>query len=347
MKIEKSVLAPKIEKLKNAVSKSDRIPAWQGILVRDGELTAGSQEITVKAKTGCAGGESFIIPAEAFDLIKSLPDGEMSITADSRGIVAIRTGRIKNSFRSLDAEEFPLPPALDHAPGSAEIPADVVKRAVRHVLYAVSKDRLRPAMYSLLLEADGGKLNFVGTDGRMLAWHRIDFEGSFKMLIPRSAAEKLLSLEMDGDVAVEFDKNHAVFRSAEYEIYTRLTEGRYFAYERMFAPLPVQAGVSRKELLDAVLRAKLCAEGEPVRFDIDEELKISTKGSAAEYCETVVLQKKVTKPVVIGFNPKLVIETLKAFDCENIRLSFANQKNPMIAESEDGSFKAVVLPVAI
>lgn len=348
MKIEKSELAPKIEKLKNAVSKSNNVPAWNGILLKDGELIAGSYEITVRAKLDNSAGESFIIPAKMFDLIKNLPDGQMSIAADDKDLITIQTVKIKHSFQSLPAEQFPLPPARDADAGSrTRIPADTLKKAVKRVLYAVSKIHTNPAMRSVFLEAKEGKLNFVGTDGHMIAWEQVDFEGSFQLLIPRSAAEELLSLKMEGEVAIEFDKYHAVFCSDEYEVNTQLVESTYLPYAKIFAPMPVQTSVSRKELLDAVTRAGLCTKETPVRFTMDKDLGIHAKDGTADYHEAVTLQKKIPEPVTIAFNPKLLIETLKAFDCENIKLSLVNQKNPMIVESERGCFKAVVLPVAI
>ena len=43
----------------------------------------------------------------------------------------------------------------------------------------------------------------------------------------------------------------------------------------------------------------------------------------------------------------LVLETLKAFTCDNIALGFTSPRTPMIVEAEDSDMKAMVLPVAI
>ncbi len=80
MQIEKSELARKIDKLKSVVPKNSNIAALQGICVCGDKMIAGNGEMTVKAKIGALEGESFIIPAKAFDLIKNLPEGEISIT---------------------------------------------------------------------------------------------------------------------------------------------------------------------------------------------------------------------------------------------------------------------------
>jgi len=43
----------------------------------------------------------------------------------------------------------------------------------------------------------------------------------------------------------------------------------------------------------------------------------------------------------------LVIETLKAFDCDNVGIQLQGPKHPMIVEAEDSEFKSIVLPVQI
>lgn len=54
-----------------------------------------------------------------------------------------------------------------------------------------------------------------------------------------------------------------------------------------------------------------------------------------------------TVHIAIGFDARLVIETLKAFDCDNVGISLQSPKMPMIIEAEDSDFKTIVLPVAI
>lgn len=44
---------------------------------------------------------------------------------------------------------------------------------------------------------------------------------------------------------------------------------------------------------------------------------------------------------------QLVLETLKAFTCENIAMNFLGPKMPAVVEAEDSDMKAIVLPVMI
>ena len=89
-------------------------------------------------------------------------------------------------------------------------------------------------------------------------------------------------------------------------------------------------------------------ETEPITFEISgKQLNLSIRDKVTDYHETVDLQEEISEALTIGFDARLVIETLKAFDCDNVGISVNGPKMPMIVESEDSDFKAIVLPVSI
>lgn len=140
-----------------------------------------------------------------------------------------------------------------------------------------------------------------------------------------------------------------VFKSDEYTIYTRLIEGKYFAYQKMFTEGEINTCASRTALIGAMTRAKMCTEEkQPAVFQIEDDvLNISIRDKLADYQEQVPLQETVCKSIRLGFDSRLVLETLKAFTCDNIALGFTSPRTPMIVEAEDSDMKAMVLPVAI
>jgi len=350
MKIGKEELTKKIDKLKSVVPKNSPTAALRGILLKDGYLIASNNEMTVKAKLENQNGESFIIPAQAFDLIKNLPDGEIDISENDKNVITIKTGKIKNSYQGFPAETFKYSAnRIAEGGGSTAIHSKVLKESMAHVLYAIPNKGNNAMMMTLCLHANKGKLNFVGLDGHVLAWDQTAFDGEFKLLIPRGAVEKLLSLEMKGEISVEYNKNSAIFRSEDYDVYTRLIEGDYFAYEKLFQELPMTTEVNRIDMLEAIVRAKLCTEElTPTKFEIeDDTLKLSIKDRIADYSESIQLQTPISEKLVIGFNSRLVLETLKAFSCENISLSFGGEKLPMILNAEDSDLRSMVLPCAV
>ena len=348
MKIQKTDLAQKLNKIKGVVPKKTTMPVLQGILVRDGYLIANNMEMTVKAKIEGAEGESFIIPERAFDLINNLPDGEMEISAAADNIITIKADKIKNKYQTLDPAQFPATASQDEG-SELRIKAEMLLESMKRVSYAVPAQNTNTVMTAMCLQAAGGQLNFAGLDGHVLAWDKIDYDGEFELLIPKNTVDKIKSLGLSGEVQIRHNKTGAVFITEDFEIYTRLIEGEYFKYQTLFKELPLHTVVSRIALLDAMTRAKMCTEERcPVKFEMDGgALSLSIKDNTTDYHETVELQEDIAKTLTIGFDARLVLETLKAFDCENVGLSFGGPKMPMIVEAEDSDFKTIVLPVAI
>lgn len=348
MKLQKAELAQKLNKIKGVVPKRTTIPALQGILVMDGYLIANNMEMTVKAKIEGTEGESFIIPERAFDLINNLPDGEMEISVTAKDTITIKADKIKNKYQTLDHTTFPVT-AVQEDGNELTIKAETLLESMKRVAYAVPAQNSNTIMTAMCLQASGGQLNFVGLDGHVLAWDKVDYDGEFELLIPKNTVDKLKSLGLSGEVQIKHNKTGAVFITDEFEVYTRLIDGEYFKYQRMFTDLPLHTVVSRTELLDAMTRAKMCTEEmSPVKFEIKgNSLNLSIKDSTTDYHETVDLQEEMTEPLTIGFNARLVLETLKAFDCDNVGVSLGGPKMPMIIEAEDSDFRTIVLPVAI
>ena len=96
-------------------------------------------------------------------------------------------------------------------------------------------------------KASGGQLNFVGLDGHVLAWDKVEYDG-------------------------------------EFEVYTRIVEGEYFKYKNMFNELPLHTVISRADLLDAMTRAKMCTDEKcPVHFNIEgSSLNLSIQDSTTD-----------------------------------------------------------------
>lgn len=350
MKLQKAELAQKLNKIKGVVPKKTTMAVLQGVLVMDGYLIANNMEMTIKAKIEGAEGESFIIPERAFDLINNLPDGEVEISSTAKNTITIKADKIKNKYQTLDHTTFPVTAVQEQEDGNElTIKAETLLESMKHVAYAVPAQNSNTIMTAMCLQASGGQLNLVGLDGHVLAWDKVDYEGEFELLIPKNTVDKLKSLGLSGEVQIKHNKTGAVFIADEFEVYTRLIEGEYFKYQKMFTDLPLHTVISRADLLDAMTRAKMCTEERcPVRFELEgSSLNLSIKDNTTDYHETVDLQEEMAEALTIGFDARLVLETLKAFDCDNVGISFGGAKMPMIVEAEDSDFKTIVLPVAI
>lgn len=134
-----------------------------------------------------------------------------------------------------------------------------------------------------------------------------------------------------------------------YLIRTRIRDGKFVPYQKMFVNMENYAIVNREELIGAMTRAKMCTdESVPAEFDIEgEEINVILQDKVTNYREKIMLKSPIEKPIRIGFDSRLVLETIKAFTCENITLNFSSPSTPMIVQAEDSDMKALVLPVRL
>lgn len=348
MKIHKTELAQVLNKIKGVVPKKTTTPVLQGVLVKNGYLIASNLEMTVKAKLEGTEDECFIIPMKAFDLINNLPVGEVELIPDGENIT-IKAAKIKNKYQTLNPDNYPIVDEVKGENNEFVLDASKMIESMKRVSYAIPMLASNHTMSSLCLQAAGGSLNFVGLDGHVLAWDKIDYEGEFELLIPKTTIDKMASLGLSGSVRIRHNKFGALFVTEDYELYTRLTDGEYFKYKNMFQELPLSTYITRTDLLDAMVRAKMCTEEKsPCRFEIKGDcLEIIIKDNTTDYHETITLQAPLSEDLTIGFDARLIIETLKAFDCENVGIQMQGPRTPMIVEAEDSDFKTIVLPVAI
>lgn len=314
MKIEKNELSGKIGQLKSIVPSRTTIEALKGVLCADGYLIASDTNLTVKAKLEGIEEETepFIIPAKAFDFINSLPDGELDISIKSGNIV-IKTGKIKNQFKTLDAALFAYTKSIDTEAEPAKISALKLKKAIDHVLYAVATNGNNQQMTGMFLECKGGKLNF------------------------------------EGDISIYHDENGTLFKSDGYEVYTRIIQGEYFKYEAMFKSGDIFTIINRKVLMDAINRARLCGSAEdkaPVIMNMSgDTIGITYRSVMADFHEDIPVMEPFEKDLKIAFDPRLMMDSLKAFECDTVTMELTSAKFPALIKADDSDMTALVLPV--
>jgi len=106
--------------------------------------------------------------------------------------------------------------------------------------------------------------------------------------------------------------------------------------------------INKKEFLSCIDRATLLVkEGDkkPIIINItdtDMELKINSSiGSMNENIDIT----KTGKDIMIGFNPKFLIDALKVIDEEEIDMYMVNPKAPCFIKDEEQSYTYLILPV--
>jgi len=164
-----------------------------------------------------------------------------------------------------------------------------------------------------------------------------------------SEISKILSGEVDDQVSIFFGQNHILFEFDKTMVVSRLIEGEYFKIDQMLSSdHETMVSINRKEFLDCIDRASLFireSDKRPIIIQITEgsmELKInSTIGSMRELIDI----SKNGKDLMIGFNPKFLIDALRVIDGEEIDIYLVNPKAPCFIKDSEDSYVYMILPV--
>ena len=132
---------------------------------------------------------------------------------------------------------------------------------------------------------------------------------------------------------------------------SRLIDGEYFRIEQMLSSdYETKVKINKKEFLDCIDRATLLVkEGDkkPIIIHIgDDSMELRIDSAMGSMREDIDIEKS-GKDIMIGFNPKFLIDALRVIDDEEITIYLVNPKAPCFIKDEEESYIYLILPVNI
>lgn len=295
------------------------------------------------------------IDAKIFsDIVRKLPDNEIVIETDSNFNTIITSEKAKFNIAAKSGEDFSYLPAVEKDK-FITLSQFGLKEIVRQTIFSISDNESKKIMTGELFEINHNKLKVVSLDGHRISIRSIEVDGNentIKAIIPgKSLIEisKILSSEIDDKVNMYFTSNHVLFEFDNTTIVSRLIEGEYFRIEQMISSdYETKVTVNKKEFLECIDRATLLIkEGDkkPIIINImDGSMELKVNSPLGSMNEDVDINKE-GKDIMIGFNPKFLIDALRVIDEEEISIYLVNSKAPAFIRDEDGNYIYLILPV--
>ena len=232
-----------------------------------------------------------------------------------------------------------------------------LKNMIYQTIFSIAVNDNNKLMTGELFEIKDNCLKIVSLDGHRIAIRKMPLKKDYsdrKVVVPGKTLNeisKILSGEMDDVVSIFFTNNHILFEFDQTMVVSRLIEGEYFRIDQMLSSdYETKLSINKKEFLDCIDRATLLVrEGDkkPIIIHITDgsmELKIdSAMGSMNEDIDI----EKEGKDILIGFNPKFLIDALKVIDDETIDIYLVNPKAPCFIRDEEETYTYLILPVNI
>ena len=321
------------------------------------KLTANDMELGIETIIDGNVEEEGIIALEAkifLEIVRKLPDNEIVIETDSSYMTTITCEKSKFNIVGKSGEDFTSLPSIEKL-DSIVVSQYTLKEVLRQTIFSISDNDNNKLMTGELFEVNDDKLKVVSLDGHRISIRKINLKNSYpkkKVVVPGktlSEVSKILPGDTDKDVVIFFTDKHIVFEFNQTVVVSRLIEGEYFNIDQMLSSdYETKVKINKRELLDCIDRATLLVkEGDkkPIIIsisDVNMELRInSTIGSMDE---TIDITKN-GKDMMIGFNPKFLIDALRVIDDEEIDIYLVNPQAPCFINDAEDRYVYLILPV--
>ncbi len=320
-------------------------------------LTANDMELGIETRIDGDIEEKGIIALDAkifSEIVRKLPDNEIVIETDSSYKTTITCEKAKFNIIGKSGEDFSYLPEIEKN-DFITISQFTLKEVIRQTIFSISDNDNNKLMTGELFEINDDMLKVVSLDGHRISIRNIELRQGYenkKVVVPGktlSEVSKILSGEVEKEVNIFFTDKNIVFEFDNTVVVSRLIEGEYFKIDQMLSnDYETKVEINKKELLSCIDRATLLIkEGDkkPIIIGVNDgsmELKInSTVGSMNEDIDI----KKEGKDILIGFNPKFLIDALRVIDDEEIKIYFVNPKAPCFIKDKEEKYIYLILPV--
>lgn len=351
-----------LSKLGGVIQTKSTMPILETILVELMKdtltLTATDMALSLTVTMNVQGTEDgkVAIPAKRLvDTIRSLPDVSANFVIDTTSNkIKITTENGEYSLTGEGAKDFPTVPPFK---GTEEIKLDnlTVRKIIQKTVFAVSVDELRPAMMGVLLQARGGELRAVSTDGHRLVKFQFKCEPSLSLkrdvVIPAKALIVLSKSLEEGECTISVSDTHIKFLFDKSFLVSRLIDESYPNYESVIpADNTKEMTVNRDAVISSIRRVALYASAttHQVRFDIGGGIlqitaqDIDFGGDAKEKINCTYSDGTME----IGFNSTYLIDILTHLDGDEVKFRFSTPTRAgLISPAEQSERESVIMLV--
>lgn len=357
----KSDLLKSVNIVMKAVPSKTTMPILECILIdastNEIKLTSNDMELGIETKvTGEILDKGIIaLDAKIFsEIIRKLPENDIVIETDAKLQAIITCEKAKFNISGKSGEDFSYLPYVEKN-DSISLSQFTLKEVIRQTIFSIAANENNKMMTGELFEINENELKVVSLDGHRISIRKIELKDTYghkKVVVPGKTlteVSKILSGEVEDEVRLFFTNNHIVFEFDQTTVVSRLIEGEYFRIEQMLSSdYETKVEINKKELLDCIDRATLLvkeSDKKPIIIQISDgsmELKINSQiGSMDEEIDIT----KEGKDILIGFNPRFLIDSLRVIDDESVTLYLVNPKAPCFIKDEKETYIYLILPV--
>ncbi|HLG13975.1 MAG TPA: DNA polymerase III subunit beta [Blastocatellia bacterium] len=361
----KAKIQGELNLLQGVVEKKNTIPILSNVLIESTDASSVSMvatDLDVSMWTGCeadvAETGSIVLQArKLFDIVRSLPDADISFNKEANDRVKITCGASEFKLVGQAKEHFPTTPRA--AEMVIAIPAALVHTLINRTHFAITQEESRYALNGSLFHLADRRIEMVSTDGHRLALASASLENDLgaettRVIVPKKALGELskLTAGAEGDLQFGKDDNHLFFKLGHRVLASRMLSGQFPNYELVLPKGNDKLIVLNSDkFAQAIRRAALMADerSHGVKLSIgDGRLNITAESADVGEAREVIAVDYSGDSVGIGFNAQYVLDFLGVVGTEQVSFEFKDEQSPALLRPEgSGDYQYVVMPMRL
>ena len=290
------------------------------------------------------------------DIIRKLSgqDNMITIESDEKYNTIITCDKSVFKIQGNDGEEFTYIPHIERD-NYICLSQFTLKEVIRQTLFSISPNDSNKMMTGELFEVKANELKVVSLDGHRMSIRKIILKDNYsdiKVIVPGKTLgeiSKILNGDNESEVLIFFSSNHIMFEFDETTVVSRLIEGEYFRINQMLSSdYETKVVVNKRDFQDAIERASILIrenDKKPIIINITDEYMQLKMNSAFGTMNAELSIHKLGRDLMIGFNPRFMIDALRIIDDEEVTLYMMNAKSPCFIKDEEENYIYLILPV--
>lgn len=289
-----------------------------------------------------------------FEIIRKLPSDNVSITVDEDYHMNISCGKAKFNIMAKATDEFPYLPNIVKDK-NVNISQFTLKDIIRQTVFSISDNENAKVMTGELFEIHDSELKVVSLDGHRISIRKVKLNHSYddvSVIIPGKTLieiSKIINGGMDDEVSIFFTDKHVLFEFEDTIVLSRLIEGEYYKIDKMLSTdYETKVTVNKREMLECIDRSTLLlkeSDKKPVIIDVQDDYMKFAMNSAIGSMDEDIDATKEGKDILIGFNPRFLMDALRVIDEDEITMYMINPKAPCFIRDQEETYIYLILPV--
>ena len=320
-------------------------------------LTANDMELGIETIIDGEIIEKGIIALDAklfLDMVRKLPDNDVTIETDATYKLTITCEKAKFNIMGKSGEDFSNLPQIERSE-SICISQFTLKESIRQTIFSIADNFSNKILTGELFDIHEDILRMVSSDGLRISLRRINLKNSYpakKVIVPGKTlneVSKILPGDTDKDVNIFFTDKHILFEFDDTTVVSRLIEGDYLKIDNILsADYETKVKINKKEFQSCIDRSTLLIkEGDkkPIILNILDDMMELKMNSVTGSLDEEIDIFKIGKDLMIGFDPKFLIDALKVIDDEEVEIRLLNSKAPCFIKDDEENYTYLILPV--